>query len=148
MCRCAGPASTVPFGSPPHGTRPFRHIASSALDKLNERRSRVNARYCLFLPHSSLRNTGSAALPGSAHVPIENGRVPLPPNRGNSYTRTAPQPLEPLATQAPTAAPVMLGNVADFSIESGPAEIDRYDRLRNINFEIELNHLSAHVAHS
>ncbi len=37
--------------------------------------------------------------------------------------------------------PVMLGNVADFSIESGPAEIDRYDRLRNINFEIELNQL-------
>jgi multidrug efflux pump subunit AcrB len=35
--------------------------------------------------------------------------------------------------------PVMLGNVADLTIESGPAEIDRYDRLRNINFEIELN---------
>jgi multidrug efflux pump subunit AcrB len=35
--------------------------------------------------------------------------------------------------------PVMLGNVATLSIESGPAEIDRYDRLRNINFEIELN---------
>ena len=35
----------------------------------------------------------------------------------------------------------MRGNVADFSIESGPAEIDRYDRLRNINFEIELNQL-------
>ena len=35
--------------------------------------------------------------------------------------------------------PVMLGNVATLSIESGPAEIDRYDRLRNINFDIELN---------
>jgi multidrug efflux pump subunit AcrB len=35
--------------------------------------------------------------------------------------------------------PVMLGNVATLSIESGPAVIDRYDRLRNINFEIELN---------
>ncbi len=35
--------------------------------------------------------------------------------------------------------PVMLGSVADMSIESGPAEIDRYDRMRNINFEIELN---------
>jgi multidrug efflux pump subunit AcrB len=35
--------------------------------------------------------------------------------------------------------PVMLGNVATLSIDSGPAEIDRYDRLRNINFEIELN---------
>ena len=35
--------------------------------------------------------------------------------------------------------PVALGNVATLSIESGPAQIDRYDRLRNINFEIELN---------
>ncbi|BBI98919.1 acriflavin resistance protein [Ferrigenium kumadai] len=35
--------------------------------------------------------------------------------------------------------PVMLGNVADIGIESGPAQIDRYDRMRNINFEIELN---------
>ncbi len=35
--------------------------------------------------------------------------------------------------------PVMLGSVANLSIESGPAEIDRYDRMRNINFEIELN---------
>jgi len=35
--------------------------------------------------------------------------------------------------------PVMIGNVASLSITGGPAEIDRYDRLRNINFEIELN---------
>jgi multidrug efflux pump subunit AcrB len=35
--------------------------------------------------------------------------------------------------------PVMLGNVARLSIDGGPAEIDRYDRLRNINFEIELS---------
>jgi multidrug efflux pump subunit AcrB len=35
--------------------------------------------------------------------------------------------------------PVALGNVAQLSIESGPAQIDRYDRLRNINFEVELN---------
>ena len=35
--------------------------------------------------------------------------------------------------------PVMLGSVASFSLESGPAQIDRYDRLRNINFELELN---------
>ncbi len=35
--------------------------------------------------------------------------------------------------------PVMLANVATLSIAGGPAEIDRYDRLRNINFEIELN---------
>ncbi len=34
---------------------------------------------------------------------------------------------------------VMLGNVAAIEIGGGPAEIDRYDRLRNINFDIELN---------
>ncbi len=36
-------------------------------------------------------------------------------------------------------AAVMLGNVASFSIDSGPAQIDRYDRQRNINLEVELN---------
>ncbi len=35
--------------------------------------------------------------------------------------------------------PVMLGNVATLSIDSGPASIDRYNRQRNVNFEIELN---------
>jgi len=35
--------------------------------------------------------------------------------------------------------PVMLGNVASLAIDSGPAQIDRYDRQRNINFEIELD---------
>ena len=49
--------------------------------------------------------------------------------------------LELLSRLAVPAArgPVMLGNVATLSIESGPAQIDRYDRQRNINFEIELN---------
>ena len=35
--------------------------------------------------------------------------------------------------------PVMLGNVATLSVGSGPAQIDRFDRQRNVNFEIELN---------
>ncbi|MBX3635084.1 MAG: efflux RND transporter permease subunit [Rubrivivax sp.] len=35
--------------------------------------------------------------------------------------------------------PVPLGNVATISVESGPAQIDRYDRLRNVNIEVELN---------
>ncbi|MDD2885402.1 MAG: efflux RND transporter permease subunit [Dechloromonas sp.] len=35
--------------------------------------------------------------------------------------------------------PVTLANVADLVLTGGPAEIDRYDRLRNVNFEIELN---------
>ncbi|MGI4777472.1 MAG: efflux RND transporter permease subunit [Janthinobacterium lividum] len=37
--------------------------------------------------------------------------------------------------------PVMLGQVADLTIEGGPAVIDRYDRSRNVNFEIELSGL-------
>ncbi|MDR2839603.1 MAG: efflux RND transporter permease subunit [Azonexus sp.] len=35
--------------------------------------------------------------------------------------------------------PVMIKSVARLAIAGGPAEIDRYDRLRNVNFEIELN---------
>ncbi len=35
--------------------------------------------------------------------------------------------------------PVMLGQVAQVSMAGGPAVIDRYDRQRNINFEIELS---------
>ena len=37
------------------------------------------------------------------------------------------------------AGPVPLGNVATLAIASGPAAIDRYNRQRNVNFEIELN---------
>ncbi len=36
-------------------------------------------------------------------------------------------------------APVALQQVAEIELGSGPAQIDRYDRLRNVNFEIELN---------
>ena len=35
--------------------------------------------------------------------------------------------------------PVPLGNVATLALDSGPAEIDRLNRQRNVNFEIELN---------
>ena len=37
-----------------------------------------------------------------------------------------------------THDPVMLGSVASLSLESGPAQIDRYDRQRNISFDMEL----------
>ncbi|MDH4390503.1 MAG: efflux RND transporter permease subunit [Aquabacterium sp.] len=37
------------------------------------------------------------------------------------------------------AGPVMLANLGTLGLESGPAQIDRYDRQRNINFDIELN---------
>ncbi|RZI45059.1 efflux RND transporter permease subunit [Herbaspirillum sp. HC18] len=37
--------------------------------------------------------------------------------------------------------PVMIGQVAELEVTGGPAVIDRYDRSRNINFEIELSGL-------
>ncbi|MGV8933269.1 MAG: efflux RND transporter permease subunit [Gallionellaceae bacterium] len=37
-----------------------------------------------------------------------------------------------------TRGPVLLGNVASLNLESGPAQIDRYDRQRNVTFDIEL----------
>ena len=37
--------------------------------------------------------------------------------------------------------PVMLGQVATLEVTGGPAVIDRYDRARNVNFEIELSGL-------
>lgn len=68
---------------------------------------------------SSLRSTGGA-LGASAHGPIENARVPLPAARGNSYTRTAPQPLAPMAGPAPTQAAAMLGSVTPESMQLPP----------------------------
>ena len=57
-------------------------------------------------------------LPSAARQDIELlSRLPVPGARG----------------------PVTLGNVATLSIESGPIQIDRYDRQRNVNFEVELN---------
>ncbi len=35
--------------------------------------------------------------------------------------------------------PVMIGSVASVQLAGGPAEIDRYDRQRNVNIEVELN---------
>ena len=42
-------------------------------------------------------------------------------------------------TVAGTRGPVMLGQVATLEFSGGPALIDRYDRARNVNFEIELS---------
>jgi multidrug efflux pump subunit AcrB len=47
-----------------------------------------------------------------------------------------------LLAQLPIATPrgpVQLGTVAHISLESGPAQIDRFDRRRNVNLEVELN---------
>jgi len=59
-------------------------------------------------------------LPASARQDLELlARLPVPGARG----------------------PVPLANVASLAVDSGPAAIDRYDRLRNVNFEIELNNM-------
>ena len=38
-----------------------------------------------------------------------------------------------------TRGPVMLANVARVEVSGGPAQIDRYDRSRTVNIEVELN---------
>lgn len=38
-----------------------------------------------------------------------------------------------------THGPVMLANFASVEVTGGPAQIDRYDRSRNVNIEVELN---------
>ena len=74
---------------------------------------------------------------GLAKLNLSQRQVPivvkLPPEARQDLSL-----LERLAVPG-ARGPVMLGQVADLSIDSGPAEINRYDRLRNINFEIELN---------
>ncbi|MDZ5456458.1 efflux RND transporter permease subunit [Azohydromonas lata] len=47
--------------------------------------------------------------------------------------------LSQLSVPGHNGRPVQLANVATLQLESGPALINRYDRLRNVNFEIELN---------
>ncbi len=51
--------------------------------------------------------------------------------------------LERLAVPSSKAGigPVLISQVANIGLSSGPAVIDRYDRSRNINFEIELANL-------
>jgi len=49
------------------------------------------------------------------------------------------QLLERLSVPSARGGTVMLGQVATLELSGGPAVIDRYDRSRNINFEIELS---------
>jgi multidrug efflux pump subunit AcrB len=55
----------------------------------------------------------------------------------DTQARTDLRLLERLAVPG-TQGPVMLKQVADLDITGGPAVIDRYDRSRNVNLEIEL----------
>jgi multidrug efflux pump subunit AcrB len=61
--------------------------------------------------------------------------------RLDSAARADLSVLERLAVPStrPGAGPVLLGQVATLEVAGGPAVIDRYDRSRNVNFEIELS---------
>ena len=74
---------------------------------------------------------------GLAKLNLSQRQVPVVVKL-NADARTDIDLLSRLAVPG-SRGPVMLGNVASFTIDSGPAQIDRYDRQRNINFEIELN---------
>ncbi|HWU83877.1 MAG TPA: efflux RND transporter permease subunit, partial [Rhodocyclaceae bacterium] len=94
-------------------------VTSSAIaDTL---RIATNGDYDQFLPKLNL---------SERQVPIV---IKLPPE-----ARTDLDLLSRLTVPG-THGPVQIGNVARLSLDSGPAEISRYDRQRNINFDIELN---------
>ncbi|HBW7922100.1 TPA: efflux RND transporter permease subunit [Klebsiella pneumoniae] len=54
-------------------------------------------------------------------------------------TATRSPELLTLLTVPGAAGPVPLRDVAEMKIANGPAQLNRLDRLRNINFEVELN---------
>lgn len=54
-------------------------------------------------------------------------------------TRQDLEQLKQLKVPSAKNGDVMLGQVADIALSSGPSQIDRYDRTRNVIFDIELN---------
>ncbi|MGL4604429.1 MAG: efflux RND transporter permease subunit, partial [Iodobacter sp.] len=54
-------------------------------------------------------------------------------------TRQDLEQLKQLKVPSAKNSDVMLGQVADVALSSGPSQIDRYDRTRNVIFDIELN---------
>jgi multidrug efflux pump subunit AcrB len=74
---------------------------------------------------------------GLAKLNLSQRQVPVVVKLGDA----ARQDIETLKRLPVPGArgPVPLGNVATLEIASGPSQISRYDRLRNVNFDIELN---------
>jgi multidrug efflux pump subunit AcrB len=74
---------------------------------------------------------------GLAKLNLSQRQVPVVVKLGDA----ARQDIETLKRLPVPGArgPVPLGNVATLEISSGPSQISRYDRLRNVNFDIELN---------
>ena len=95
---------------------------ATTLKKIDEIEAQMSMQWWKTKHGDSSLRSGLGALASSAHAPIESAaRVPLPPNRTNSYTRTAPQPLEPIATRAPAEAAPMLGSVTPVEAAATPA---------------------------
>ncbi len=76
---------------------------------------------------------------GLAKLNLSQRQVPIVV-RLPAQARTDLELLERLPVPG-ARGPVPLGNVATLEIASGPAQIDRYDRRRNVNIEIELNQM-------
>ncbi len=74
-----------------------------------------------------------------AKLNLSQRQVPIVVRLQDS-ARSNLQLLERLAVPG-SRGPVMLGQVATLEMTGGPAVIDRYDRARNVNFEIELSGL-------
>jgi len=72
-----------------------------------------------------------------AKLNLAQRQVPIVVRLGDESRRDVAQ-LERLMVPG-SRGPVMLGQVAQVGMGGGPAVIDRYDRQRNINFEIELS---------
>ncbi len=72
-----------------------------------------------------------------AKLNLAQRQVPIVVRLGDE-SRREPAQLERLMVPG-SRGPVMLGQVAQVGMGGGPAVIDRYDRQRNINFEIELS---------
>ncbi len=60
-------------------------------------------------------------------------RLPMAARADLSYLKRLPVP-----SSNPGMRPVPLESVASVELGSGPAQIDRYERRRNVNFEVEL----------
>lgn len=77
--------------------------------------------------------------PNLAKLNFSERQVPVVVRLADS-SRNDPETLRRLPVPG-ARGPVPLGSVADLQIMSGPSEITRYDRMRNITLKIELNGL-------
>ncbi len=126
------------------GSRPrkqgIENNMRTALEQLPGARSKVG----LGVTSAAIGDTLRIATLGDygvalAKLNLSQRQVPIVVRLQDS-ARSNLQLLERLAVPG-SHGPVMLGQVAALEMTGGPAVIDRYDRARNVNFEIELSGL-------